>query len=138
MIACLKEASCGPGNSPLNNGRRRSQSQPDAPTKPPHRWGPRFRFHRPWDSPQAAKDSSGASTTGSRDPRERRRRARDSQDIGGSSDVTSSFGHSPLGGGGASPMLAMAAMILATEELDRLSRMARRTDADTKESDDAA
>ncbi|KAL3951952.1 hypothetical protein ACCO45_013669 [Purpureocillium lilacinum] len=121
-----------------SNGRRRSQSQPDTPTKPSHRWGPRFRFHRPWDSPQLAKGSSGASTTGSRDPRERRRRARDSQDIGGSSDVTSSFGHSPFGGGGASPLLAMAAMTVATEELDRLSRMARRADAGSKESDGAA
>ena len=132
MPAVLQEMRRGSEESFLSGSRRRSHSQPQTPTKPSHRWGPRFRFHRPWASSLLAKGSSAASSAASSDPRARRRRARDSQDIGGSSDVTSSFGHSPLGSG-ASPLLAMAAMTVATEELDRLSRMARLVDVESRE-----
>lgn len=46
--------------------------------------------------------------------------------------MTSPLGNSPLECEGASPLLAMAAMIVATEELDRLSRMARWADEENK------
>lgn len=56
--------------------------------------------------------------------RERRRRARDSQEACSSSDIASSSNHSPLGTE-AKNSLAVAGVMLATEELDRLSERAR-------------
>ena len=66
------------------------------------------------------------------DGRERRRRARDSQDVYSSSDVTSPSNHSPLGTE-AKSTLAMAGMMMATEDLDRLSEMARSQDQGAKD-----
>ncbi|PHH77829.1 hypothetical protein CDD80_157 [Ophiocordyceps camponoti-rufipedis] len=56
--------------------------------------------------------------------RERRRWARDTRNAGDSS------ADRPRPVRGASPLLAMAATAVATEELDRLSLMARRADAE--------
>ncbi|PFH57521.1 hypothetical protein XA68_14907 [Ophiocordyceps unilateralis] len=58
------------------------------------------------------------------DGRARRRWAQDSRNVGDSSVGC------PRPVGGASPLLAMAATAVATEELDRLSLMARRADAE--------
>ncbi|KAF4589252.1 hypothetical protein GQ602_003141 [Ophiocordyceps camponoti-floridani] len=59
-----------------------------------------------------------------RDGRERRRWARDTRNVGDSS------ADRPRPVRGASPLLALAATAVATEELDRLSLMARRADAE--------
>ncbi|KND86865.1 hypothetical protein TOPH_08532 [Tolypocladium ophioglossoides CBS 100239] len=125
------ESMHGSEGSQVDCNRRGSCSQPTTPTRPSYRLAPQFRFRRPWASSRHPK-ATVSRTLSSRfqDPRERRRRARDPQDVGSSSDIESSFEHSPLAGGGASPLLAMAGMTMATEDLDRLSLMARKADAE--------
>ncbi|KAL6875112.1 hypothetical protein J3F83DRAFT_544184 [Trichoderma novae-zelandiae] len=108
--------------------RRCSRSQPATPPSLRERIAVRFRRRRPWDSPATFRDPTAAQLDMPRfqDGRERRRRARGSLERHSPSDIGSPHQSPPAGDKAAASPLVAAGIMLATVELDRLSRGYRR------------
>jgi hypothetical protein len=105
---------------------RGSRSQPPTPKSLRERLATRFRFARAWDSARGSLSSVSqvADLPRMQPGRERRRLARESKDHECSSGAGSSLQASPLEGEGTGS-LAVAGIMLATQDLDRLTMMAR-------------
>ncbi|KAH8694670.1 hypothetical protein BGZ61DRAFT_545471 [Ilyonectria robusta] len=147
MISCpeLGRAKCSSEATPPSNGSCNSigghGSLPPKSNRLRSRLAQRFRRMRPWTSPLASSRSSRSSYPSSpADPehqevkvhsgKERRRRARESeshseQTRGSSDEAAEAVYSAPTVDKGTRP-LAMAGVVLATSDLDRLSLMARR------------
>lgn len=111
--------------------RRCSRSQPTTPPCFRERMALRFRRRRPWESPRTFRGCTAAELDIPRfqDGRERRRRARGSLERHSPSDIGSPR-QSPLAGAKAASPLVAAGIMLATAELDRLSRGERRDEGE--------
>ncbi|KAL7817438.1 hypothetical protein V8C44DRAFT_236206 [Trichoderma aethiopicum] len=111
--------------------RRCSRSQPTTPPSFRERMAVRFRRRRPWDSPRTFRGFTSAQLDIPRfqDGRERRRRAQESLERHSPSDLVSPHQSPAAGARAASPLVA-AGIMLATVELDRLSRGERRDEGE--------
>ncbi|KAK2606267.1 hypothetical protein QQS21_003315 [Conoideocrella luteorostrata] len=116
------------GSAQRPGGRRLSRSLPLPLLEKPHR---RFTIGRSLQHELRKRQtrisqilSPFIESPAFKDGKERRRRAHDPQDSCSCSDQASPSTHSPLGTDVTSS-LAQAGMLMATEDLDRLSEMAR-------------